>query len=89
MSTEIIPVPHVGPCKTGALTGISHDEICKVLGFKPNCQDDTDKVRYSWGFEINGEPFGIWDYKGGWKYKEWSTYGNKTVLRELFGSKAT
>ncbi len=58
MSTEIIPVPHVGPCKTGALTGISHDEICKVLGFKPNCQDDTDKVRYSWGFEINGEPFG-------------------------------
>jgi hypothetical protein len=86
MNIKIIPDPHAGPHRTGELTGVSFPEICTVLGFPPNVDDDPNKVKYSWGFTIDGENFGIWDYKGGWQYNEWSTYGNKAVLRELFGS---
>jgi hypothetical protein len=75
-----------GSHKTGTLYGVTVHDINLKLGFRSNIQDDPDKVKYSWGFTVDGEPFGIWDYKS---YSnsptEFSTYGDKAVLAELFG----
>jgi hypothetical protein len=58
-------------------------EITQVLGFGPNVQDDPVKVKHSWGFTADGQPCGIWDYKGG----RWSTFGPKEIFDELFPKK--
>jgi hypothetical protein len=60
-------------------------EINKILGFKPNIADDPDKVKYSWGFTVDGVHCGIWDYKGSYKYKSFSTFGPADSLRKVFG----
>jgi len=82
---QITPYPHAGSNRTGDLQGLTYKDICDILGFKPNCNDDPDKVKYSWGFTYKDKHFGVWDYKGGHKYKEWSTYGDHNLLREIFG----
>ena len=84
---KIIPVPQAGTYRTGALYA-SRKEIEKVLGFKSNCEDDPDKVKYSWGFTVGGVHCGIWDYKGSHKYNQFSTYGPKEIFKLLFGNKA-
>lgn len=56
--------------------------IIKVLGFKPNVEDDPDKVVSSWGFTIDGEDAAIWDYKGSQKYNTYSYFNPKVA--ELF-----
>jgi hypothetical protein len=81
---KIIPVDRVGPSRTGGLNGYSAKEIEKILGFSANCDDDPDKVKYSWGFTVDGKYCAIWDYKGSHKYNEFSTYGNRDVLNNLF-----
>jgi hypothetical protein len=78
----IKPTNEAGSYRETGLEGVTYKEICEVLGFKPNVKDDPNKVKYSWGFTINGEPAGIWDYKGSHKYNSWSVF-NPTVL-ELF-----
>ena len=75
-------VDRSGPRKTGSLPStITLDQIVAVLG-PPSVSDDEDKVTYSWGFTIDGELFGIWDYKG----NRWSTFGPTDKILELLGA---
>jgi hypothetical protein len=80
----ITPISTSGQSRTGALYDISVTAIAEVLGFPPNVIDDPDKVVNSWGFEIDGQKFGIWDYKGSHLMGQFSTYGNSKVLAKLF-----
>lgn len=82
--SKLIVTPHNEPGggKTGTLaSSLTVKQINEVLGFPPNCEDDPDKVKHSWGFKLeNGEPCGIWDYKG----TKWSTSGPDNVFEYLF-----
>ena len=72
-----------GSYRTGSLPWqLSVAEIVAVLG-EPNIADDPDKVDYSWGFTLDGELCGIWDYKG----SRWSTFGDNEKIRKLFSIK--
>jgi len=62
---------------------VSYERIVEVLG-EPNVDDDPDKVTYSWGYNVDGEPVAIWDYKG----HRWSYCGKHEVLKKLFGDMA-
>jgi len=80
-------VPHVGTestHRTGQLRGVTVDYISKKLGFKPNVNDDEDKVVNSWGFLLDGKYCSIWDYKGSHHDGAFSTYGDVSVI---FGDK--
>ena len=83
MTKTITPVNKVGPYRTGTLENISYDEIVEVIG-EPNCVDDPDKVRYSWGFKVDGKYAAIWDYRGSHYYNSWSTFDPEDVLPTLF-----
>lgn len=79
---NIVPTGIMGKHRTGELPEtLKVKDITVVLGFKPNVEDDKTKVRYSWGFEVDGHPCGIWDYKGA----RWSVYDPGNVLPALFG----
>ena len=81
---KIVPFNQPGAyCMGNIDEGYTVKEINKILGFEPNVQDDPDKVKYSWGFKVDGQPCGIWDYKG----SRWSTYGPKIVFSILFPQK--
>jgi len=82
----IVPVNRPGSGRTGTLRNITVAQINKVLGFKPNCEDDPDKVKHSWGFFANGQHCGVWDYKGSQKWKQFSTDGPDEVMKKLFGA---
>lgn len=84
---NIIPINEAGKHRTGTLNNITKAEIIEILGFKPNIKDDPSKVVNSWGFSINGNKFGIWDYKGSHKIKTWSCYGDHDTFKTLFGDK--
>jgi hypothetical protein len=58
-------------------------EITRILGFPPNVQDDPSKVKHSWGFTVDGQHCGIWDYKG----CRWSAFGPQEVFDTLFPGK--
>ena len=75
----------VGSHRTGTLENYSADEIASILGFKANCDDDPDKVEYSWGFTADGVECAIWDYKGSHKVASFSTFGPREVFEQLFG----
>jgi|GEM_PF-2401237 len=81
---EIIPDSTIGSHRTGRLDGITVDKIEAVLGFSPNVKDDPDKVRYSWGFRVNGYACAIWDYRGSHEFNTFSTFGPSSVLHALF-----
>ena len=81
---EIVPVNRCGPHRTGTMNNISATEIEEILGFEANCDDDESKVKYSWGFTVNGKYAAIWDYKGSWSRDSWSTYDPDGVLEGLF-----
>lgn len=80
----ITPNPKPGDSRTGTITGYTPKQIEEVLGFPANCYDDDSKVKYSWGFNYKGKRFGIWDYYGSYAINEWSTWGDTTLLKELF-----
>jgi hypothetical protein len=80
----ILPVDEPGPSRTGTLVGPTAKTIEKVLGFKANIQDDAAKVKYSWGFTVDGKFAAIWDYYGSWRERSWSTYDPHKVLPLLF-----
>lgn len=75
--------------KTGTLWQTSKEEIIQALGFEPNVMDDPFKVENSWGFTVNGNPCGIWDWKGSHLGHRpyWSVYDPKGVLSEVFGDR--
>lgn len=87
---KIVPIREVGSGRTGTLT-TSYKNIVEKIG-KPNVtdMDDPDKVKASWGFkdeETGAEGF-IWCYKYYGKpesCKSWSTDGDATLLKTLFG----
>lgn len=69
-----------GTYKTGALPdSLTENDIEQVLGFAPTISCDR-KVTRSWFFQVNGNPCGIWDYKG----ERWSTFDHAKVLPVLF-----
>lgn len=49
-------------------------DISKVLGFKPNCGGDGEKVEYEWKFRVGktGPVISIYDYRG----DRWHIGGN-------------
>jgi hypothetical protein len=77
--------------RTGEIRGCTKEEIDRIIGFEPNVKDDPSKVKYSWGFRASAGRFkancGIWDYKGSYLSKTWSTYGPAEVFQKLFGAK--
>jgi hypothetical protein len=78
-------IDKVGDHRTGTLSNMTAEDIARVLGFEANCQDDPDKVKYSWGFEADGVHCGIWDYYKSYTLNSWSLYGPKEVFEKLFG----
>jgi len=74
-------IDQAGACKTGTLPStVTPEQIITVLG-QPNIKDDPYKVTHSWGFSIDGESCGIWDYNG----HRWSTYGPIDKINTLLG----
>jgi hypothetical protein len=82
---KITPFHKAGTIATGQLVNINVDEIEKKLGFAANVKDDSYKIKYSWGFQVDGITCGIWDYKGSWKDGTFSTYGPGIIFVNLFG----
>ena len=83
----VIPDTRGGACRTGTLLNTKSAEITKILGFKPNVEDDPNKVVNSWGFTVAGTLCGIWDYKGSHKWGQYSTNGPTHIFKALFGEK--
>lgn len=81
---NIMPVDRVGPYRTGSLEGYTVADIEKAVGFPANCKDDENKVKYSWGIEVDGVYAAIWDYKGSHIVNAWSTHDPNNVLPKLF-----
>ncbi len=75
--------------RTGTLRDITVAEINEKLGFTPNIEDDPYKVVNSWQFRAGGNVCAVWDYKGSHKYGSFSTYGDATTLRKIFGKHYT
>lgn len=82
---RITPNDNIISGKTGTLKNTSYAQIEQVLGFPPNVKDDPYKVAHSWGFEIDGHPCAIWDWKGSWEADVWSIHDPHHVLYKLFG----
>lgn len=84
----LIPIDVPGSCRTGSLRA-SYQEILDIVGFEENVEDDPYKVDASWGFkDLEGRKAFIWCYKTKKeKCLNWSTYGSKSLLRDLFGFK--
>lgn len=82
---------------TARLKGVDEQTISGILGFKPNVQDDPDKVAVSWGFKVLIEDLdagtktehicAVWDYKGSFAFGGASAYGSPDILRLVFGNK--
>lgn len=89
MKIETIkPINEAGSHRTGTISNTSFSEICEILGFEPNIEDDPYKVNYSWGALVNNHiRIGIWDYKQSYTFGEFSTYGNPDVFKALFGER--
>ncbi len=82
---NIVPLDKTGPCRTGFLYNMTREKIIEKLSFEPNVKDDPYKVKDSWGFTINGDQFGIWDYKGSQQIGHYSFYGDKDTMAKIFG----
>ena len=81
----ILPDDTICSYKTGILHHTSYDKIVATLGFMPNVVDDPDKVKYSWGFTLDGKECAVWDWKGSWEDDVWSVYDPSKVLDKIFG----
>ena len=85
---KIIPLSSVASYKQGTLVGVTYDQIVTKLGFKPNVQDDTSKVRWSWGFQVSGHKMAIWDWRGSADDNRWSFFGPSDVMADFFGERS-
>jgi hypothetical protein len=84
----ILPVTIPGPHRTGEIVGYTVAEINQILGFRPNVDDDPDKVCYSWGFLADGIQCGVWSYRNSHRIGCFSTSGPAEVFDNLFPKKA-
>lgn len=82
---EITPNPNVMSHRTGTISGMTYNDIYDRLGFPSNVMDDEAKVAYSWGFDLDGSPCAVWDWKGSHTRKLWSAFGPHDKMRDLFG----
>lgn len=85
MTAVIIPTGVSGPHRTHYLKELTAQGVSDLLGFTPNVEDDPDKVKYSWGFTVDGVPCGVWDFKGSSAEGCWSAYGTTEALSRVFG----
>lgn len=85
MTFSIKPVSKLTGHKTGMLLDLTEAEISYMLCFKPNVEDDPDRVGHCWSFEIDGRPHSVWSYKGSHVVKQWSTYGSDQLFELVFG----
>ena len=83
-NVTITPNNQIMSYKQGSLINLTKAQIQRALGFAPNVQDDEDKVAYSWGFDVDGNPCAIWDYKGSHRFNRWSYYDPAGVLPAIF-----
>lgn len=67
------------------LVNLDWIDIVETLGFHENRADDEYKVKYSWGFEMDGHEGAIWDWKGSYLDKMWSAWGPREMFVQLFG----
>lgn len=82
----ILPVDEVGDHAQHSIQGLNAKQIAKIIGFPANCsKDDPYKVKYSWGFTVDGVRCGVWDYKGSYEDNYFSAFGPIEALRKLFG----
>lgn len=86
----IKPVDEPGSYRTSCILGLTETDISGILGFVPNIEGDPEKVQFSWGaivlYDDGTEHYiGIWDYKGSAAYREFSAYGPRNVLIDVFG----
>lgn len=79
---KIEMVDQAGHYKTGVMIA-SLEQIEAILG-PANCNDDPNKVTYSWGFTVDGVRCGIWDYYSSYKNNRWSTFGPIEALEKVF-----
>ena len=82
---EILSVKDVGSHRQHSISGLSVEEIAALIGFPANVEDDPNKVKFSWGFTVNGKACAVWDWKGSHHLKEFSAYGPVAELRLVFG----
>jgi hypothetical protein len=81
---KIVPVNQSGDFCTHRISEkYTPEDIVRTLGFESNVYDDPFKVKYSWGFTVDGIRCGIWDYKG----SRWSFFGPKEIAEKLFPTK--
>ena len=76
------------PYRTGTLKGLTLIEIQQVLaGIQPDTRPSADrKVTLMWRFRIDGQPFGIWNYRTSYEVRdELSTFGPDEIVTTLFG----
>lgn len=83
----IRPFDEPGGSRTIAIK-TSYNQICEILGFEPNVEDDPDKVKASWGFKSSDGRLGfIWCYQiSKDRCRDWSADGDVSLLEELFGT---
>lgn len=83
---KIVPIDKVGSCRQGSVSA-SYNEVCNILGFSEDVDDDPDKVEASWGFkdaDTDREVF-LWSYKVPERLcRHWSAAGDFSLLRESF-----
>jgi len=84
-TVEIRPATDVGSCKQHTIYGLSAEQIALTLGFTANQADDPRKVKFSWGFTVNGKECAVWDWKGSHLFNEFSAYGPVAELSRAFG----
>jgi hypothetical protein len=82
----IVPDADVMSHRTGTVRGLTKQDIDRILGFEPNVDDDEFKVKYSWGFTVNGVKCAVWDWKGSYTVNQFSAFGPDNVLREVFSN---
>jgi hypothetical protein len=81
---KITPSNEPGRFRMGRLPpNITEEMITQRLGIDPVNEGSSDgKVTVEWRFLADGEPCGIWDYKGA----RWSTFGPHEVFAQLFSN---
>ena len=83
---RIEPVNQPGDFRQSSIEGYNVKDINTILGFEPNTteKDDPGKVWYSWGFTVDGERCGIWDFNGSYRSEIFSWFGPLEIKNKLF-----
>lgn len=81
----------IGSSRTGTITSgtmqLNKAYMTKAIGFKPNQDDDGDKVTASWGLMIDDKLCACWDYKGSFRYGQISAYGDHDAWEKFCAAK--